>query len=56
MIAKRVGADFAQKERFEEINREAFPPDEYMPLSEMLAVQARGEFDVLALFDGGLKA
>ena len=52
MIAKRVGADFAQKERFEEINREAFPPDEYMPLSEMLAVQAQGEFDVLALFDG----
>lgn len=52
MIAKRVTADFAQRERFEEINCEAFPPDEYMSLSELLEVQARGEFDVLALFDG----
>lgn len=53
MIAKRIGADAALAERIEQINREAFPPEEYMPLSEMLEVQDRGEFDVLALLDGG---
>lgn len=52
MIAKRLGADAALTEQIEKINREAFPPEEYMPISEMLEVQARGEFDVLALLDG----
>lgn len=52
MNAKRLGADAALMEQIEKINREAFPPDEYMPLTEMLEVQARGEFDVLALLDG----
>ena len=52
MIAKRLSADAALTEQIEKINREAFPPEEYMPISEMLEVQARGEFDVLALLDG----
>lgn len=52
MNAKRLGTDAALMEQIEKINREAFPPDEYMPLTEMLEVQARGEFDVLALLDG----
>ena len=40
MNAKRLGADAALMEQIEKINREAFPPDEYMPVSEMLEVQA----------------
>lgn len=52
MIVKRIDESFAQRDLIEQINREAFPPEEYMPLSEMLEVQARGEFDVLALMDG----
>lgn len=52
MTVERIDERFAQRDLIEQINREAFPPEEYMPLSEMLEVQARGEFDVLALMDG----
>lgn len=51
MYTKRITPDFPDLGKVESLAREAFPPEEYLAPSELIAMDQRGKLAFLALYD-----